>query len=131
MIKRNQLQNSLGGLFSLFGLYIEEIRTLYNIQEIRYYYYNKKGFNENSQVLYNVLKKIVLQIKEQNALFKELYSIYIVQNDQPTSECLEEYYYTLGLAYNRKEKAQLVELLGDVFNILKQNNKSLTSQSLK
>ena len=130
MLKRNELQNSLDSLFGLFCLYIEELSTLYHLDGIRYYYYNMNGFNENDQQLYQLLLNIVNQIKEQYGLFKQLCSVYVVQNDQGTVEYLEDYFSILQSTYQSINKNEIAKLLEEVRSILKENSQSLTSTSM-
>ena len=130
MLKRNELQNSLDSLFGRFCLYIEELSTLYGLDGIRYCYYDKNGFNENDQQLYQLLLDIVNQIKEQYGLFKQLCSVYVVQNDQGTVEYLEDYFSILRVTYQAINKNEIAKLLEEVRSILKENSQSLTSTSL-
>ena len=130
MEKRNKLQNELDNSFGLFVLYIEELSTLYNLDGIRYYYYDKNGFNENDQQLYQLLLDIVNQIKEQYGLFKQLCSVYVVQNDQGTAEDLEDYFSILRVTYQSVNKNEIAKLLEEVRSILKENSQFLTSTSM-
>ena len=130
MQKRNELQNFLDNLFCLFCLYIEELSTLYHLDGIRYYYYDKNGFNEDYQQLYQLLLNIVNQIKEQYGLFKQLCSVYVVQNDQGKVECLEAYFSILHITYQSINKNEIAKLLEEVRSILKENSQSLTSTSM-
>ena len=130
MQKRNKLQNFLDNLFCLFCLYIEELSTLYHLDGIRYYYYDQNGFNEDDQQLYQLLLDIVNQIKEQYGLFKQLCSVYVVQNDQGTVECLEAYFSILHITYQSINKNEIAKLLEEVRSILKENSQSLTSTSM-
>ena len=130
MLKRNELQNSLDSLFGHFGLYIEELSLLYGLDGIRYCYYDKNGFNENDQQLYQLLLNIVNQIKEQYGLFKQLCSVYVVQNDQGTVENLEDYFSKLRIKYQSINKNEVAGLLEEVRSILKENIQSLTSTSM-
>ena len=130
MEKRNKLQNELDNLFGLFVLYIEELSTFYDLDGIRYYYYDKNGFNEDDQQLYQLLLDIVNQIKEQYGLFKQLCSVYVVQNDQGTAEYLEDYFSILRVTYQSVNKNEIAKLLEEVRSILKENSQSLTSTSM-
>ena len=130
MQKRNKLQNFLDNLFCHFCLYIEELSTLYHLDGIRYYYYDKNGFNEDDQQLYQLLLDIVNQIKEQYGLFKQLCSVYVVQNDQGTAENLEDYFSKLRMSYQSINKNEVAGLLEEVRSILKENSQSLTSTSM-
>ena len=130
MQKRNKLQNELDNLFGLFGLYIEELSTLYHLDGIRYYYYNKNGFNENAEQLYQKLLDIVNKIKKQYGLFKQLCSVYVVQNDQGTVEILEDYFLQLRMSYQSNNKNEVAGMLEEVRSILKENIQSLTSTSM-
>ena len=130
MLKRNELQNSLDSLFGRFCLYIEELSTLYYLDGIKYCYYNKNGFNENDQQLYQLLLNIVNQIKEQYGLFKQLCSVYVVQNYQGKVECLEDYFSILHITYQSINKNEIAKLLEEVRSILKENSQSLTSTSM-
>ena len=130
MEKRNKLQNELDNLFGLFVLYIEELSTFYDLDGIRYYYYDKNGFNENAQQLYQLLLNIVNQIKEQYGLFKQLCSVYVVKNDQGTVENLEDYLSKLRIKYQSINKNEIAKLLEEVRSILKENSQSLTSTSM-
>ena len=130
MLKKNELQNSLDYLFGRFCLYIEELSTLYYLDGIKYCYYNKNGFNENDQQLYQLLLNIVNQIKEQYGLFKQLCSVYVFQNDQGTAEYLEDYFSILRVTYQAINKNEIAKLLEEVRSILKENSQSLTSTSM-
>ena len=130
MEKRNELQNLLDYSFGLFCLYIEELSTLYYLDGIKYCYYNKNGFNENDQQLYQLLLNIVNQIKEQYGLFKQLCSVYVFQNDQGTVEYLEDYFSILQFTYQSINKNEIAKLLEEVRSILKENSQSLTSTSM-
>ena len=92
--------------------------------------YNKNGFNENAQQLSQLLLKIVNQIKEQYGLFKQLCSVYVVQNDQGKVECLEAYFSILHITYQSINKNEIAKLLEEVRSILKENSQSLTSTSM-
>ena len=129
MQKRNELQNFLDNLFCLFCLYIEELSTLYHLDGIRYSSH-QNGFNENAQQLYQLLLNIVNQIKEQYGLFKQLCSVYVVQNDQGTVENLEDYFSKLRMSYQSINKNEVAGLLEEVRSILKENSQSLTSTSM-
>ena len=129
MLKRNELQNLLDNLFGDFCLYIEELSTLYHLDGIRYSSH-QNGFNENAQQLYQLLLNIVNQIKEQYGLFKQLCSVYVVQNDQGTAEYLEDYFSILQSTYQSINKNEIAKLLEEVRSILKENSQSLTSTSM-
>ena len=131
LLKRNELQNTLDSLFEKFCLYIEELSTLYNLNGIRYCCYDKDDFNENDQQLYQKLLTIVNQIKEQHALFKQICSIYVVQNAQDTHEDYEDYFLNLLAAYKSINQNEIAKLLEEVSNILKENSKFFTYQSMK
>ena len=131
MLKRNKLQNLLDNLFDDFYLYIEELGKLYyHLDGRRYCYYNKDGFNENARRLYQRLLNIVNQIKEQYGSFKQLCSVYVVQNDQDKVEYFENYFSNLHIIYRAINKNEIAKLLEEVRSILKENSQSLTSTSM-